>query len=510
MLSLFSGQLRNLSIDIFNGTTLHSAVKKKNIAILELLINYGASINFYDEDHKTPLNICLTHVWECDKIVEFLLKNGASANIPDKNNEMPLHIAARKKEANICKLLINYGALVNDVNKNLKTPLHVATEEGQNENCKLLIDFGSDIYFKTKSNKTVLHIAAENKHYELCKSYLENYFFDISMPDCNGNTPKDYVVSSGNEDLINLFSKASDPVCLHKAILNKNLMHCRRLLQNVDDAKSMCHKDYEKVRFFLRKGDVGCYKNDELHTCSHYFAEGLAFQKCQSFFEKADGSHDYADDLKWNPFHFASISGDCEIVKCLFPKLKDSFYKLSSSNQTCLHVAALNGQVGVTKLLVEGNSFNLEDEDIRKWTLIHCAAFSGNYEVFQYLLKKGSDLLKVTNDGDNCLHIASYCGHLRICELILFRYHLKLQRHKKRETDNWLNSTDYTGNTCLHNAVKKKHVKITKLLLEYHADVTVKGKDMKTALDIALIGESQDITKILEEKKDMIGESNFL
>ena len=508
MLSLISGQLRNWSIDIFNGTTLYSAVE--NITILELLINYGASINFYDKDHKTPLNTYLDYSPVDNDIVEFLLKNGASANIPDKKNKMPLHKAARDGEANICKLLINYGALVNDVNKNLETPLHVATKEGENEICKLLIDFGSDIYFKTKSNKTVLHIAAENEHYQLCKSYLENYFFDISMPDCNGNTPKDYAVSSGNEDLINLFSKASDPVCLHKAILNKNLMLCRRLLQNIDDAKSMCHKDYKKFRFFLRKGDVGCYKNDELHTCIHSFAEGLAFQNCKSFFENADVSHNDADDLKWNPFHFASISGDCEIVRSLFPKLKDSFYKLSSSNQTCLHIAALNGQVGVTKFLVEGNSFNLEDEDKRKWTLIHCAAFSGNYEVFQYLLKKGSDLLKVTNDGDNCLHIASYCGHLRICELILFRYHLKLYRNNEKETDNWLNSADCTGNTCLHNAVKKKHVKITRLLLEYHADVTVKRKDMKTALDIALIGKSQDITKILEEKKDMIGESNFL
>ena len=480
------------------------------MTILEVLVNYGVSINTYDEYHDTPLNYSIDNSAEYN-VVEFLLKNGASANIPNKKDEVPLHKAARYADANICKLLINYGASVNDIDQNFETPLHVATKRGHIENCKLLIDFGSNICFKTKSNKTLLHIAAENKHFQLCKSYLEKYSFDTSMPDSNGNTPKDYALSSGNKDIINLFSKVSDSVFLHIAILYKNLMLCRRLLQNFDDPKSKCLKDcYNKVHFFLGKGGVGCYKNDELHTCIHHFAEGLPFQNCKTFFENTDVNHDDADDLKWNPFHFASISGDCEIVKCLFPKLEDSVYKLNSRHQSCLHIAALNGQLGVSKILIEGNSFNLEDEDARKWTLIHCAAFSGNYKVFQYLLKKGSDLSKVTNDGGNCLHIASCYGHLRICELILFHYHLKAHYHENRETDNWLNSTDNNGNTCLHNAANKKHIKILKLLLEYHVEVHVSRKDMKTALDIALIGQNQDIPKILKEKKDMMGESNFL
>ena len=229
---------------------MHSALRHKSMTILEVLVNYGVSINTYDEYHDTPLNYSIDNSAEYN-VVEFLLKNGASANIPNKKDEVPLHKAARYADANICKLLINYGASVNDIDQNFETPLHVATKRGHIENCKLLIDFGSNICFKTKSNKTLLHIAAENKHFQLCKSYLEKYSFDTSMPDSNGNTPKDYALSSGNKDIINLFSKVSDSVCLHIAILYKNLMLCRRLLQNFDDPKSKCLKDcYNKVHFF--------------------------------------------------------------------------------------------------------------------------------------------------------------------------------------------------------------------------------------------------------------------
>ena len=426
-----------------------------------------------------------------------------------KKKETPLHKAAYYQNIDICMMLINYGASVNEFNENLETPLHVATRRGENNICQLLINFGSDPYCKTRKNETILHIAAKNEHVELCKKLLENHFFDTNIPDCNGNTPKGYILQSGNEDLISLIYNSFSFMCLHVAIVAKNLTLCQSQAQNLENTRSSCsRRSLKKSKFFLQKKVVSSYKDykDEgMHTCTHYTAEGLSLQNCKSFIEYTD-SYDDAGDLKWNPFHFAANSGDCEIFMYLSGKIKNLVYKVNSKNQTCLHIAALSGHVGVSKVITQDKAFNLEVADLRKWTPIHCSAFNGNYELFQCLLNKGSNLFKITKDGDTCLHIASVCGHLRICELILFHSDLKQRIDELKDVNKWLNYTNRDGNTCLHLAAKGKHAKIIRLLLEYDIDDTVKNEAKETALDISLKGNDQDISKLLKEKQIRFGE----
>ena len=289
------------------------------------------------------------------------------------------------------------------------------------------------------------------------------------------------------------------------AILGKNLSLCQNLLEEENQRHRIfvfTGDPYQKYQVSLGESGYIYQETDIDHLGVHITSPGISYKNCKTVsdnavisFESAD-----ADDLKWTVFHFAALAGDCKILKLLFDKNVSGVDQKNNKNQTCLHVASLNGNEGISKALIDCYNLDLHDADCSEWTPIHCAAYSGNYMLFQYLLNKGSDPFKITNKGDNCLHIASYFGHLRICELILFRH----QSHGL--SSRILNSTNHDGNTCLHNASLAGHLNICKLLSVYNIDTTMKNNSDETAHDIVTKFNREDILVILNEKSEIAGE----
>ena len=419
-----------------------------------------------------------------------------------------MHIAAETNKNKVCKLLISYGASVNALNEKLETPLHIAT---RNENiglCQILIDSGGDTYYqKAKKQKSLLDIPEEDRNFHLYKNLMRKDIFGVNAKDCNGKTWKDYFLSYNLKSDFELISNRSDSTCLHMAILSSNLRLCQRLLpergkkgMQYADTTSVCSNDrYMCCRFSLGKRGYVFDRNNS-NIGAHFTATGMPYGNCKTFTEETLVSFDGTADLKWNAFHFAALVGDCEILRFLFQKRVPGAFEKNSDNQTCLHIATLNGRAGISKCLLEGYNFDLHVADERGWTPLHCAAYNGNYKLFQYLLQKGGNPFKITKDGDSCLHIASYCGHLRICELILF------QNPPNGPSSSILNSSNHDGNTCLHNSALGGHANICKLLLAYDVDITKKNNNAETAQDIVMRNNQEDLLMILNEKRHMAGE----
>lgn len=305
----------------------------------------------------------------------------------------------------------------------------------------------------------------------------------------------------------NLFSKHYDPVCLHMAVLAKNLKLCQNLLRGGNQRVTPCafsKERYKQYWFSLGRSGYIYQKNDNELLGAHFASPEMSYENCKTFSDETGVSVESSDDLEWTAFHFAALAGDCKILRFLFDKNVSGAYKKNRKTQTCLHVATLNGNEDISKSLIEDYNLNLHDADEREWTPIHCAAYSGNYMLVQYLLDKGSDPFKVTNKGDNCLHIASYCGHLRICEIILFRH------QSYGPSSSILNSTNHDGNTYLHNVSLAGQLNICKLLLAYNIDTTRKNNNDETALNIAARNNREDLLVILSGKPDIAGEQFYL
>ncbi len=141
----------------------------KYLQAIELLIQYGADVNYVNED-KSMLVAAVTKIVRTPedkkkqyKLVEFLLKKGANINWQDKSGETALMRCTSKE---IFELLLKRGANVNlKRNWGGETILHSlvdTTKTDQRDLIKMALENGADVHIRDNNGETALMIA--NKH----------------------------------------------------------------------------------------------------------------------------------------------------------------------------------------------------------------------------------------------------------------------------------------------------------------------------------------------------------
>ena len=94
---------------------------------------------------------------------------------------------------------------------------------------------------------------------------------------------------------------------------------------------------------------------------------------------------------------------------------------------------------------------------------LYLALQTGNLELFQYIIQKGSNVFHVAEDKTNCLHIATKNGHLGLSKILLETHNLDIHL------------ADDKGLTALHHAaaISKGMVNITgQLMTSWHDSFT--------------------------------------
>ena len=90
---------------------------------------------------------------------------------------------------------------------------------------------------------------------------------------------------------------------------------------------------------------------------------------------------------------------------------------------------------------------------------VHCAAKTGDLELFQYLIEKGCDVYRQKMTGMNCLHISASNGHLRLCKMLLRNYRINLHMTYNNECSVLLCAAE-TGHLELFQYLVKKGCKL--------------------------------------------------
>lgn len=119
----------NLRTGEIGMSDFHRACGWANLDIIQLLLNYGASINQRDNIGKTPLMYSIdfrTNTYYSTQISELLIKNNSNVNEKDMNGLSPLHYACLKGKFDTLKLLLANGADPCTFNNNGNTPITYA------------------------------------------------------------------------------------------------------------------------------------------------------------------------------------------------------------------------------------------------------------------------------------------------------------------------------------------------------------------------------------------------
>lgn len=98
-------------VGTFDGTPLTAAIASDHLALVEHLLDEGASLEFTNKKGWTPLHVAAR--WARGPIVRLLLARGAKVDACDPRDDTPLHKVGLSKDPNavkVVKLLLDAGA----------------------------------------------------------------------------------------------------------------------------------------------------------------------------------------------------------------------------------------------------------------------------------------------------------------------------------------------------------------------------------------------------------------
>lgn len=158
--------------DTLGMTPLHWAAQRGNSVAVEILIQWGASVQTRECQGYTPLHFaCVSGNFTC---IKALLDAGADVNAKDWDGESPLMTAS------------------------LTIPI-----------LDLMIERGADIQYADPKGNTMLHWSGiSGESYEIINQFV-TYGADINAQNNNGLTPVDKALVSNNVDCVSAFLNSS-------------------------------------------------------------------------------------------------------------------------------------------------------------------------------------------------------------------------------------------------------------------------------------------------------------
>ncbi|XP_074540788.1 NF-kappa-B inhibitor epsilon [Halichoeres trimaculatus] len=186
---------------------------------------------------------------------------------------------------------------------------------------------------------------------------------------------------------------------------------------------------------------------------------------------------DIQNNLYQSPLHLATYLNLSEVVKALLDK-GASLELQDQDGNTALHVACQHGQTEcVTEMIKEVSPSKLapvlETQNWRGLTCLHLAALNRQHHIMKLLTKKEVDLnIQEGTSGKTALHLAVELHDSTAVRLLLSR-------------GANVDAAMFNGCTALHLAVGRQDATIANLLCQSGADTMLRNMEDETALDLA-------------------------
>jgi len=161
--------------------------------------------------------------------------------------------------------------------------------------------------------------------------------------------------------------------------------------------------------------------------------------------------------------------------------------------KTPLHVAAENGHLAVTQLLLHHvllhRDADIDAEDWNQETPLHLAALNGHADVTRLLLNSDALVDAHNKQKRTPLHYAASNGHLNVAAILL--------DHKAT-----VDARDKYNQTPLHWTAIKGHAAVAIVLLYHNAAVDAQNNDNATPLHLASINGHANVEQLLKDWPD--------
>ncbi|XP_067673680.1 putative ankyrin repeat protein RF_0381 [Haliotis asinina] len=403
--------------------------------------------------------------------VEYILsKDTANINIGDENGVTPAMIAAQIGRRDILELLVKRGADLSLTNDEERNVLHVACMEGNMEVAKYIhsqniIGIESTDGFET----TPLMFAAVSGKIEVF-SFLIRIGADVSRENANG------------ENILHL-SCRSEIVEIVNFILTQNILNVNCTgTYGTTPLMAACYGNGTVFDLLIKRGADTLAKDEDNRNILHHASRGGNEAIVNYILTQTVLDINSKTILKMTPVLFAAFEGKIDVLDLLIERGAYTT-AVDYNNGNILHLSCSGGYVESVKHVLKLNIVDINSKEGDGRTAVLVAAFKGNREVFDILVKEGADLSAVDDCGDNILHLACLGENVEIVQRVLA---LKVVDINSRGAD---------GMTPLLTAVACNARDVIDLLIDIGADPSVVNIYGKNILHLACQVGNEDIVK---------------
>eukprot|EP01117_Protostelium_nocturnum_P013269 TRINITY_DN4941_c1_g1_i3.p1 TRINITY_DN4941_c1_g1~~TRINITY_DN4941_c1_g1_i3.p1 ORF type:complete len:1016 (-),score=462.63 TRINITY_DN4941_c1_g1_i3:38-3085(-) len=186
---------------------------------------------------------------------------------------------------------------------------------------------------------------------------------------------------------------------------------------------------------------------------------------------RAAGTLSNAEDSK---FFEAILKGDSDVLNRLIHENKKFMELRAKDSMNPLHFAAFHGQLEALQLMLKGKN-ELLLRDSHGNTPLHSAVTRDHNEIASFLTRTDPSLVwEVDQDGDNVFHLASSLGSIKSMESII-------DILGKEEVAKRIGEKNSSGKNCVHLAASLQEGKMVNYLLKNFS--TQLGVDQEDDLD---------------------------
>jgi ankyrin repeat protein len=493
----------------------------------QLLVKSKANVNAQDNDGLTPLHVVLSSdSMFKNEATHALLDAGANPNLQDHQGMTPLLLLAKSGNnfsAEPVKAVLDAGANPNFKDKHGRTPAHLFLDgkwpwDSAGECIPLLVKAGADLSVKDDQGKTPLHYLAalgSQSPFFFIRG-IDGVFVeakvDFQARDNDGNTPLHIAAKSGTRDVFDWLVKQG-------AGLDEtnNAGETPRLLgaHNTDRFSRFSFSSDTDIFQAVREGKMESLEA-LLKADAKLLDESNQFGQTPLRVAVISRRTNVVEFLEQKGVRWDAVSavmfGRAEVLRGILlrePKAATTTDRGSS----LLHLAAVNGDVPITKQLLDAGG-DLRAQDLRGLSPLGVAllknqleeanalrqrggvenlfdaVFIGDLEVAKALVSKDKSMTSATNQtGTSVMEIAAGTGHTDILKLFL-------DRGGQANTSN-----PRDGRTPLHVAAIHNQTNTAKLLLRRGAKVDAPDQSGLTPLHLASIQGATEAAAVLLEYK---------
>ena len=336
---------KNSKDDGSGRTSLHWAVWRGEVAVMESLLQNNVEVEAKENDGFTALHLAAR--CGCDTAVEFLIQQlRADRNAESGDGKTALHLACAGGHDSTVELLIQeLGADVNAESRDGRNALHLACAGGHDFAVALLIrQLGVKVNAKSRDGKTALHLACAGGHDSTVELLIQELGADMNAQSGDGRNALHFACVGGYDSTV--------------ALLIRQLG--AEVNAESGDGKTA-------VQLAIAGGHDS--------TVELLIQELGADMNAQS----RDGR---------NALHFACAGGYDSAVVLLIRQLGAEVNAKSREGRNALHLACEGGHDSTVELLIQqlGAEVNAETEDGK--TALHLACAGGLDSTIQLLIRR--------------------------------------------------------------------------------------------------------------------------